>query len=84
MFDVKFNDAGLFAVYYGEMTADEASSYSSIAGDIYTYCNECILQFIFGGMELNQWDTYVQNVKDMGAEQLIKIKQAAYDRYMSR
>ena len=71
-------------VYYGEMTADEASVYGSIAGDIYTYCNECILQFIFGGMELNQWDAYVQNVKDMGAEQLIEIKQAAYDRYMSR
>lgn len=71
-------------VYYGEMNTDEAAQYAAIAGDIYTYCNECILKFIFGGMDLDQWDTYVANVKNMGIDQLLAVKQAAYDRYSAR
>lgn len=71
-------------VYYGELTSDEATSYGAIAGDIYTYCNECILKFIFGGMDLSEWDSYVANVQNMGAEKLIEMKQAAYDRFVAR
>ena len=31
-----------------------------------------------------EWDTYVQTMKDMGAEDAIAAYQAAYDRYLSK
>ena len=67
------------------MTTEEAATYSSLMADIKTYMETSYQEFIIGEKSLDaDWDAYVQTVKDMGIEQAIACKQAAYDRYMQK
>lgn len=66
------------------MTSDEASEYSKIMNEITTYTSEAIVKFIMGQMDIDEFDGFVQALKDMGLDHAIEIQQAAYDRYMAR
>lgn len=66
------------------LTADEADEHSSIYSDINTYLQEQIAQFITGAKSMDEWDTFVKKLKDMGIEDCIQLKQDAYDRYLAR
>jgi len=66
------------------LTADEADEHSSIYSDINTYLQEQIAQFITGAKSMDEWDTFVEKLKDMGIEDCIQLKQDAYDRYLAR
>jgi hypothetical protein len=33
---------------------------------------------------MDQWDSFVETLYDMGIEDCIALKQAAYDRYLAR
>ena len=54
----------------------------SIYSDIDTYMDETISKFVVGDLSLDQFDSFVQQLKDMGIEDCIAIEQTAYDRYL--
>jgi putative aldouronate transport system substrate-binding protein len=51
--------------------------------DINTYVTQMIAKFATGEEPLSNWDTYVDTVKKMGVDKLIKIRQEAYDKWKS-
>ena len=70
---------------FATMNAEESEEYSSIESDMSTYAEEKILEFIVGTADIDaEFDTYVDTLYDMGLQDLIDLKQAAYDRAMAR
>ena len=49
-----------------------------------TYCREQITKFILGTISLEQWDSFIDELIKLGAEELQDIAQNAYDRFMAR
>ena len=66
------------------MTTAEGEAYAAKYSDIQSYVNEMILKFIVGNEPMSSWDSFVAEVKAMGIEDCIAIKQAALDRYLAR
>lgn len=65
-------------------TAEENKVISAKYSILDTYCREGITKFILGTSPIDEWDTFVANIKDLGAEELLDLAQSAYDRYMAR
>ncbi len=70
---------------FATMTTDESAEYSSIESDLSTYSETKILEFIVGSADIeSEFDSFVETLYSMGLQDLIDIKQAAYDRAMER
>ncbi len=65
-------------------TSDESKEFSTIMNEINTYRDEMILKFIFGTESVDNFDTYVKNIENMGLERALEIQNAALERYNSR
>lgn len=67
---------------YAVMTGDESTKYSALSSDLETYTESAILAFITGQEELNDssYNDFISTVQNMGIEEMVAIKQAAYDR----
>ncbi|MFB5675427.1 extracellular solute-binding protein [Paenibacillus terreus] len=65
-------------------TAEEADEMSSIMNDINALVKEAELKIILGTEPVDNYDRYVQQMKDMGIERALEIQQAAYERYLKR
>ena len=65
------------------MSAGMQRWYNRIFSDIDTYMDETVSKFVVGDLSLDQFDSFVQQLKDMGIEDCIAIEQAAYDRYLA-
>lgn len=65
-------------------TTEEGEEYSAIMSEIETYVEENIPRFIIGDRDLSEWDTYVQDIYDMGIETAIEIETACVERYNAR
>lgn len=63
-------------------TTKETEEYNRIYSDIDTYMDETISKFVVGDLSLDQFDSFVDQLKTMGIEDCIAIQQAAYDRYL--
>lgn len=66
------------------LTAEESETYTSKMADITTFCQESIVKFITGETSIDKFDDFVTQLKSMGIQECIDIKQAAYDRYLKR
>ena len=66
------------------LTADEAKQKTRVMADIETYVYETIPKFITGDESLDKFDAFVEQIKAMGIADIIKIQQAALDRYQNR
>lgn len=66
------------------MTTDESEEFYSIYTDIGTYAQTELMRFVVGEVSLDQWDTFVSTVEEMGIDRCTEIYQAAYDRYVAR
>ncbi len=64
-------------------TAEESSLMTQKQTDITSYVDQMRAKFITGVEPLTDasWDTYVNTISNMGIEDLLQIKQAAYDRW---
>lgn len=71
-------------VYFGDLTQEENEKFSATASDILTVVSEAMSGFIMGTKSLDDWDEYVQQCYDMGLQELIDLKQDAYNRYLER
>jgi putative aldouronate transport system substrate-binding protein len=61
-------------------TEEEAEETASIATDITSYVSSSMAEFITGNRPLSDWDNYLEELNNMGLQQLIDTAQAAYDR----
>ena len=66
------------------LNEQENEIYNEKYGDLKTYLLECIGKFITGDMSLDSFDDFREQLVKAGAEDMVKVKQSAYDRYMSR
>lgn len=65
-------------------TTEESSIVSQKYSEIDTYCREMITKFILGTENLENWDKFIEAIKKLGAEEVLQLKQVAYDRYLAR
>ena len=75
------NDLILPALYF---TSDESMQIGSKWADINTFRNEQVNAFIMGQRPISEYDSFVDELKRMGIEDLVGIYQDAYDRYLVR
>lgn len=64
-------------------TEEEADVVSSIAADVTAYVSSSMAEFITGNRLLSDWDNYLEELNNMGLQQLIETAQTAYDRVVS-
>lgn len=65
-------------------TSDESKEMSSMINEITTYRDEMALKFIFGTESLDNFDDYVENIKNMGLDRILEIQNSALGRYNAR
>lgn len=63
---------------------NQSARFASLGNDINTYCNEMRIKFITGEESLDNFDAYLDTLRNMGIEEYIAIEQAAYDEFMTR
>lgn len=62
-------------------TEEESAVIAGKSGDLATYIWEMTGKFIVGTADVNaEWDSYVANVKELGVDDILAVKQAQYDR----
>ncbi len=66
------------------MDVEESREYSEIMSRVNNYAEEQVYAFIFGEASLDDFDSFVAQLKDLGIDRACEIKQGAYDRYMAR
>ena len=68
------------------LTADEIETYASHSTEYETFCDETRSLFVTGEKELNEqtWQEYIDVMYELGIQENIDLKQAAYDRYMAQ
>ena len=66
------------------LTTEESDIYTSTYNDINTYVSETFLLFINGDKPLDEFDEFVDNIKNLGIQDCLDCQQAAYDRYLKR
>lgn len=65
-------------------TTEEASEMAEIKNNSNTYRDQMILKFITGVESLDNYDTFIKQLKAYNVDRGIEINQAAYDRYLAR
>lgn len=66
------------------MSTEENEKYNSIYGDIRTLVEENLTKFAVGDRPMSEWDSFVQDIYDLGIEECIDLQQAAVDRFNTR
>ena len=66
------------------MTVEEQEEYNAIYGDIRTLVEENLSKFAVGDRDLSEWDSFVQDLHDLGIDRCIEIEQDAVDRVYNR
>jgi len=62
---------------------EEASVESQYLTDLNTYIDEMEMKFILGTESLANFDKYKDKLKNMHVDELLKVRQAQYDRYVA-
>lgn len=70
-----------FPNQYMRYTDEEQSRLNTAATDIETLATQMEANFVTGAESFDKWDDYVSNLVRAGMDDVIKIKQDAYERY---
>ncbi len=65
-------------------TLEESEEFISLNSEIKTYVEEMLLKFIKGSEPLENYEAFQEQLKSMGVERLVELKQLALDRYNNR
>ncbi len=66
------------------MTKEESDVIKTYWTNLDDYCRENIMSFIVGNTSMDEWDGFVQQIRDSyHAEEVLAAWQGAYDRYMA-
>ncbi|RAV17871.1 extracellular solute-binding protein [Paenibacillus contaminans] len=67
---------------YISMTPEEASKFKPLNADYQSKLDEGLAKFIVGSDDIEKnWDTFTKELKDLGVDEIVKIRQQQYDRY---
>ena len=66
------------------LTADEATIRMPIVTNVQTFVWEKAYNIIFGDDTVDNWDSYMEQVKALGIDDAIKVTQDATDRWNAR
>jgi putative aldouronate transport system substrate-binding protein len=66
------------------LTVDESKRNTKIMSEVDTYVSEMCLKFIIGAEPLSRLDDFAAQIKKLGIDGAIEIKQNAFDRYQKR
>lgn len=61
-------------------TSEDAATINKLLTDLNTYRDEMFVKFITGSEKLTNFDKYVEQMNNIGADKLVKIYQKGYDR----
>lgn len=62
------------------MSTEELVQYSTLKSDMSTYAEIRILEFIIGSADIDAaFDGFVSELENMGLQEMIELKQDAYD-----
>ena len=65
------------------MTLEETEEIAPIQEQLVRYVNEMVASFVSGQTDIETgWDSFQNELKNMGVERFLEIRQAAYDRYI--
>ncbi len=63
---------------------DETNKLSELQTDIFSLVNEKMAKWIVGAEDVEAgWDAYIETLKRIGVDELVKINQGAYDRFQN-
>jgi len=62
-------------------TKEEVQELARLMSDINTYVEEMVTKFIMGQEPVENFDKFVKQLKNMGIDKVIQIKQVQYDRF---
>lgn len=65
-------------------TAEQTAELAKYGADVGTYVEENYMAFVDGSKPLSDWQNYVDGLYAIGVQNIIDIRQAAYDAYMSK
>lgn len=66
------------------LTSSEQEVVSRISTDLYTYMDETLMKLLLGQYKIEDLDTYVAKMQEMGLQDMIDIYQARHDRYIGK
>lgn len=66
------------------LNTDESDTYGRLSGDIFTFVSESINKYITGATSMDEYDTFVSTLTDLGMNDIVALYQAAYDRYIAK
>ncbi len=66
------------------LLSDETAEFSEIYDALSEYIDNAVDEFILGIRPISDYDTFIDELKGMGAERMIQIQQNAYNRYLKR
>lgn len=66
------------------LTTEESASIATILTDVSAYSEENEYKFIMGKISMEEYDAYVQTLRDMKIEEVLKVYNAAYERALRR
>lgn len=61
-------------------TDEENEKIADLTTDLQTYYEELLTKLILGQASLDDWDSYIGDLKELGLDELISITQARFDR----
>ncbi len=65
------------------LNTEESSEVNQFYGDIKTYIEQSVLEFIIGNRDLAEFDEYVSHIEGMGIDKVTTCYQDAYQRYLN-
>ena len=65
-------------------TVEESKEQAQIMNEINTYRDEMTLKFILGNRSFDEWDDYVETIREMNLDRVLEIQNAALERYQAR
>lgn len=67
--------------YRGLFTDEESARIKALEAELNTYRSEYKIKVIMGQESLDKFDSYVAQLKKMGMDEFVQIKQKAYDKF---
>lgn len=66
------------------LNIEENETYNELFGDILTYFLESGLSFVTGAKSLDEFDSFRDQLRELGMDTVVELYQQAYDRYVAR
>ena len=77
-YDVVYSPETMIA----EPTREESLQIANMIADLETYQNDLMLKLITGKKSLDDWDTYIKDLRSLGLDTLIGFYQAEFEQYL--